>query len=222
MTVETQPFYVKNCSLAAIATGESASSLLELRDKIATIQEASIYQHFWGGRMNPKFVHAQNHNDFADWVYHRLHDHILAEQLNIIDPTEFNNLEGLRQELLETIEKRLDEYEIVLWTKKADRFHFIRSIIIVFENSIKVERPEDLANAIATLPPSSIFYHFIDARHRTSERIDDFSFWLKTFGEKYNDLIEKIQSIDPFFLSLTQLKEEILHVLQQYFKENPP
>lgn len=43
-------FFVKNCSLAAIATGDRASSLVELRDRIATIDEECLYYHFWGGQ----------------------------------------------------------------------------------------------------------------------------------------------------------------------------
>ena len=122
-------FFAKSCSLAAIATGVKANSLTDLRDRLVTIDEGSIYFHFWGGRMNPQFVHTQHHNDFAGWVYFQLHDPILAEKLNIIDPTEFDNLEGLRGELIETIDRRLDDYETVFWTKKEAQFHFVRSII---------------------------------------------------------------------------------------------
>lgn len=167
--------------------------------------------------MHPQFVHPQYHNDFASWVYYRLHDHVLAEQLSIIDPTEFADLEGLRQELLEIIEEELDSYEIVLWTKKEDRFHFLYSNIIVFDSSLIIAKPEDLAEGIKKLPPSSIFYHFIDARTRTPEKIDDFSLWLKTFGDQYSKLIENIQGVDPYFLSLTELKDELGHAIQRSF-----
>jgi len=213
----SQYFFVKNCSLAATAIGEQASSLFELREKLATIDESCIYFHFWGARMNSQFTHTQHHNDFASWAYHRLHDHILAEKLSVIDPTEFDTLEALRQELLETIERRLDDYDIVLSTKKEDRFHFIRSIIIIFESALIISQPEDLSKVIETLSPGSIFYHFIDARSRTSEKIDDFSFWLKMFGSKYDVLIENIQAIDSYFLSLRQLKDELMRAINNYF-----
>ena len=168
--------------------------------------------------MNPQFVHPQDHNDFASWVYHRLHDHVLAERLSIIDPMEFDGLEALRQELIETIEKRLDEYESIFWTKKEDRFHFISSIIIVFESSLSIAQPQDMPKIIPMLPPSSIFYHFIDARARTPEKTDDFSVWLKIFGSQYENLIEAIRAIDPYFLSLTQLRDELIETTQHYFE----
>lgn len=219
MSATAEPFFVKNCALASIATGERANSLLEFREKLATVDEGCIYYHFWGGRMNPQFIHSQYHNDFSSWAYYRLHDQVLAERLSIIDPTEFNSLEELRQEVLETIDRRLDDYEIVLWTKREDRFHFIRSTIIVFESITTVNRPEDLGKVISTLPPSSIFYHFIDARTRSPEKIDDFSTWLKIFGDQYDLLIQKILAIDPYFLSLTQLREELSQVVQSHFSE---
>lgn len=213
-----QSFFVKNCSLATIATGEYANSLVELRDKIANVDPSSIYYHFWAGRMNPQFIHSQHHNDFASWIFHRLHDNILAEKLSVIDPTEFENIEALRQNILETIESRLDDYDIILWTKKEDRFHFIRSTIIIFESSIEISRPEDLSHALEILPPNCLFYHFIDARTRTLEKRDDFSAWLKMFGSQYEELIKKIQLIDPYFLTLTQLKEELKSTIQNFFE----
>lgn len=214
-----EPFFVRNCALAAIATGDRARSLLELRDKLAVVDEGCLYYHFWGGRMNPQFVHPQHHNDFASWVYYRLHDHILAEKLSVIDPTEFDTLELLRQEVIETIDRRLDDYEITLWTTREDRFYFISPTIIVFESSISAETPEDLSTVIPMLPPSSIFYHLIDARSRTAEKKDDFSLWLKTFGDEYTPLVESIQAIDPYFLPLSQLKQELTHTIQNYFAE---
>jgi hypothetical protein len=215
-TATSSAFIVKNCALIALAAGERASSLLELRDKIAVVDESSIYYHFWGSRMHMQFAHPQHHNDFAHWVYHRLHDHPLAEMLNIIDPTEFENLSLLRQEILDTLEDRLDDYEIVLWTKKQDQFYFINSKIVIFESKTTVPRPEDLLETMKQLPPSSIFYHFIDARSRTPEKIDDFSSWLSTFGTRYTQLIQDIRTIDPFFLSLTQLKEELTTAIKKY------
>lgn len=213
-----QPFFLKNCALTAIATGQRASSLMELRDKLAVVDESCLFYHFWGSRMYPHFIHSQHHNDFSNWAYHRLHDHVLSERLSIIDPIEFENLEALRQEVLEIIENRLDEYEIMHYTKRDDQFNFISSSIIVFETSFVLSTPEDLKNAVPLIPPGSIFYHFIDARARTPERTDDFSLWLKNFGEKYQLLIEKTCAIDPYFLSLTELKDELTKVVTEYFE----
>lgn len=218
MDVSSQDFFIKNCSLATLATGVRASSLSELRDRLLTVDENCIYHHFWGERMNPQFVHTQHHNDFAAWIFHRLHDHALAERLSVIDPTEFDTLEALRQELIETVEKRLDETEVIHYTKKDGQFHFLRSILIVFESTQIISHPDQLPEIFPKLSPSSIFYHFIDARARIPEKIDDFSSWLKTFGESYQPLIDEIRTVDPYFLSLTKLREELTHIVNKFFQ----
>lgn len=217
--VSAQNFIFKDCSLGAIATGLQASSLVELRDKLAYVDEGCLYYHFWGARLNPRFIQPEHHNDFASWVHNRLHDHILAEKLSIIDPTEFNSLEALRQELIEVIENRLDDYEFVLWLRREDRFHFIRSVLIIYDSEIVITKPCELPDAIDKVPPSSIYFHFIDARTRTRERIDDFSLWLSTFGDQYVPLIKKIQAIDPYFASVSSLKEDLGKVIRTYFRE---
>lgn len=213
------PFFIKNCALAAIATGESAGSLLELHDKLLTTDIACIYFHFWGSRMHPEFVLTEYHNDFAGWVDDCLHDMYLAERLSVIDPTDYVNLEALRQQLLDTVEQRLDENELIHWTRSERLFHFIRSKIIIFETPYRIHWPEDLANSILALSPSSVFYHFIDARTRTLDGKDDFSTWLSSFGNGYVSLIEKIQSVDPFFLSLTDLRSNLVNIMDDYFKK---
>lgn len=214
---DSKAFYVKNCSLASIATGESANSLLEFRDKLINIDEGCIYHHFWGARMKPQTIHGHHHNDFASWTFHRLHDVILAEKLSIIDPTDYSHLEDLRIELILQVESRLDDYDIILTTKREDRFNFIRSTIVIFDSDVTIKEPQGLLEVIGTLTPSSIFYHFIDARRRTAEKINDFSLWLKTFGDSYIELAEQVQAIDPYFLSLTELRDEFFKVVQHYF-----
>ena len=210
-------FYIKNCSIASLSTGELARSLIDLRNKLLTINESCLYFHFWGRRLTPQAIHFVHHNDFASWVFHRLHDSILAEQLSIIDPTEFSNLEELRQKLLEVVEDRIDTYEINFLTKKEDVFHFISSIIIVFDSTYVIRTPNEMPAVLESLPASCIFYHFIDARMRTEEKIDDFSFWLKNVGEDYLPLTKEIEAIDPYFLTLSELKEELVKTTKNYF-----
>lgn len=208
------PFSVKSCSLAALATGEKAGSLYELREKVAVIDEGCLYFHFWGGRMTAQFVHGEHHNDFAAWAYRSLHDHVLAERLTVLDPREYETLEELRQELLEILDERLEEYELILSVKREDKFHFIWSTIVIFDTTYTITHPKELLEVVEHLPPSSFFYHFIDARRRTPERMDDFSTWLKNFGPEYTDLITSIRSIDPYFLSLVEVKNELIDVLK--------
>jgi hypothetical protein len=65
----------------------------------------------------------------------------------------------------------------------------------------------------------SIFYHFIDSRRRTYGNIDDFSTWLYGFDGEYKDLIYQLSSIDPFFSSLTELRNQISEITNDYFRK---
>ena len=76
-------FLIKDCALAAIATGLHAQNLRELRDHLTDIHLGCIYYHFWGGLLRPHFDDPEYNNDFASWARHALHDVPLAERLGI-------------------------------------------------------------------------------------------------------------------------------------------
>jgi hypothetical protein len=217
--LQNEPFFIKDCALIAIATGKQAQDLRELRDNLQTIHPGSIYYHFWGGLLRPRFDDPEYNNDFAAWAAHSLHDKKLAERLSIIDPTEFSSLADLRQELIEAIEERLDESESIPWAKRDDRFDFIRSQIIIFDTYRKILKPQEFVTVLPTMSVGSIFYHFIDACRRSPDAVDDFQHWLEGFDGTYADLCQQISEIDPYFSTLTELRTELANLFRAYFQE---
>lgn len=213
-----QPFRILDCALIAIATGERAQNLREFRDILRHIHSGSIYYHFWGGLLHPHFDEPEYQNDFAVWASRDLHDLKIAEQLSIIDPNVFRDIEELRQEVIEIIEERLYATEHVPWVKAGHEFHFIRSQIVIFDSGITYDNPKKLKEAISKMSLGSIFFHFIDARRRTPESKNDFSVWLAGFGDTYTGLIEDLDNIDPYFTTLNELRQEIFGVFTNYFK----
>jgi len=209
-------FYIKDCALVSISTGKKAYSLAELLDQLRTIHPGSIYHHFWSRLLRPSFDHPEFHNDFAAWAFHDIQDETLAERLNIIDPQDFATLEDLRQELIDHIEERMDESEFLPWAKARAPFYFVRSQIVVLDTGKRIYRPQDLAQAVASMSLGSIFYHFIDARRRTDLGVDDFRAWLIPMG-KYDEVIESIASMDPYFTTLSELKEALLSLFISHF-----
>ena len=214
-----QSFVVKDCTLIAIATGVKAQSLREMRDKLANIHSGSIYFHFWGGLLSPRFEEPEFNNDFASWSYHALHDTVLAERLSVIDPTHFHDMEDLRREVIDVIEERLYEVDFVPFTKSSQRFNFVRSQIVVFDTHKRIEKPEELSYMLKNFSSGSIFYHFIDARRRTENNTDDFREWLNGFGEKYDELSNLIANIDPYFTTLSELRYNLSQLFKHYFNE---
>lgn len=211
-------FAVMDCALAAIATGREAQNLRELRDQLQTIHPGSIYYHFWGGLLRPRFDDPEYHNDFAIWAINGLRDARLAEKLAVIDPCGYSDLEEIRQDLIDVIEERLDESEMVPWAKADDKFYFVRSQIVVFDTQKRIEAPRELADTLPKMSLSSIFYHFIDARRREPFGVDDFRAWLQPKSKDYEPLIRRLRLIDPFFGNLAELRQQLSKVFHEYYR----
>lgn len=219
-TNQNQPFRIRDCALAAIATGQRAFNLRELRDTMLTIHPGSIYYHFWGGLLRSRYENREYNNDFARWsiMPHGLHDDALAERLGILDPTDFESMEDLRSAVVEVLSQRLDESATMRLLHADWPFQFIRSQIVVFDTGITITEPRQLAEVAPRLSPSSYFFHFIDARRRTPGSTDDFRAWLGCQGEQYSQICRLLAEVDPYFSSLTHLKNSIVEIFASSFK----
>jgi hypothetical protein len=213
------PFEVRDCALITLATGLQAQNLKELLSILQRAPAESIEHHFWGRLLQPQFDEPEYNNDFASWAYRGLHDRQLAERLSMVIPTDFDSLEGLRHELIEVVEQRLDETELVPWAKADQQFYFLRSQIVVFNSGLRFADPAELAPYLPSLSTGSIFYHFIDARNRTEQRFDDFSAWLDGFDGRYQSLRDRLCSVDPYFSSLKEIRRIVTELFQQFFEE---
>ncbi len=209
-------FKILDCALITISTGEQAQNLRELRDRLITTHNGSIYHHFWGVMLRHVYTDPEYQNDFAVWAAHALYDHVIAERLSLIDPNSFQSIEDLRREVIEIIEQHLYEREHVPWARTGDQFQFVRSQIVIFDTKKRVRTPEEFGFIIPGLPLGSIFYHFIDSRRRTSESMNDFSIWLSRFGDEYDTLISRLNSIDPYFTTLGGLRDEIAEAFSDF------
>jgi hypothetical protein len=61
---------------------------------------------------------------------------------------------------------------------------------------------------------SSIYYHFVEARRRTEERVDDFTAWCHGFGGGCEELVEALRSVDFYYLTLRELKATLIKLLK--------
>lgn len=212
-------FAVKDCALLAIATGQRAHDLRELRAALLQVPTACIYYHFWGRLLRPAFDDPEFSNDFASWSRHALHDHMLAERFGVIDPTDFADFEDLRRELLEVIDRRLDEREHVPSADRDHPFSVLRGQVVVFNTLRRVSDPPELSRELPAWSVGSIYYHLIDARRRTATHTDDVRAWLEGFGDAYGELIARLAKIDPFLCTLAQLRNLVSATAAGYFAE---
>lgn len=209
-------FVIKDCALANIAEGRRAQTLRELRNALRDIHPGCIYHHFWGTLLRPQFSEREYNNDFATWCHRALHDTSVAERLAVIDPADFADIEELRQELIEVIDERLDETEVVLFARGDEQFHFVHSVIVVFDTHKRLSHPRELVKAVPEMSVGSIFYHFVDARQREPMMVDDFRAWLTGLGPEYSDLCEAVAEVDPYFESLFVLRQRLTEVFRRH------
>lgn len=214
---QTESFVVRDCALVQIATGTRAQNVRELRDRLLTVHPGCIDYHFWGGLLRPYFDDPEYSNDFAAWARHGMHDYKLAERLSMIDPSDFDDIEALRQELIDIIERRIDEGEYLTWAKPEQQFQFIRSQTVVFDTGRRLAQPSELAAAIRGMSLGSIYYHFVDARRRPPKRVDDFRAWLNDWHGGYAPLSATLAEVDPYFITLPELREELARRIGNYF-----
>ncbi len=214
-------FVVKDCALVSLATGLRAQSLPALREGLLGVPADSVYHHFWGGLLRARFDDPEFSNDFAVWVRHALHDLPLAERLAVIDPAEFADAEALRQEVLEVVEQRLDEIEAPAWAPRDRQFHFLRGQLVVFDTGRRIHDPRELVELLPQLAPGSVFYHLIDARRREPQGQDDFRAWLAALEDGHEGLIARLAQIDPYFVSLPELRAQYAAVIDSHFAGVP-
>ena len=209
------PLQLRDCAQVAIATGRWAGTVRELREQLATVEDASIYHHFWGRLLLPQFDEPEYNNDFASWAAHSVHDKALAERLSAVNPSTFASMDDVRHELIDLLEQRLDENELLAWRQADYGFYFMRAQMVVFDTSRAVNSPDELREVLEHVSEGTIFYHFIDARRRTEQRRDDFSLWLESCGEGYVAVAEALHNIDPYFSSLFGVRQRLINTFSQ-------
>jgi len=114
------------------------------------------------------------------------------------------------------MEERLSEDKYIPWSKSDRQFHFIRSQIVVFNTGNVIQTPSILAERLPGMSSSSVYYHFIDARRRLPDGLDDFRQWLLGFGDTHNELIEELAGVDPYFESLSALRQRLALVFRKH------
>jgi hypothetical protein len=207
-------FVVRDCTLLTRMSGiREAANLRELRERLAECGENVLYHHFCETLLRPSFDYPDYHNDFAVWAKLYLDDRVLAERFGILDPYSIRSLEDLRGTILDILDERLSELPMNPAVAKGNEFFFLEATTVVFETGDIIEEPSQLPAKIGNMTNGSIFYHFIEARRRTSDRLDDFSEWLSQFGDAGAGYAKALSSIDFSFFTLGEMRKVLVECL---------
>lgn len=208
-------FEIKDCALLSRMSGwPAAVNLRELRDRIASCSHDVLYHHFCETTLVTSFDYPDYRNDFAVWAKRPLSDDILAERLGMIDPYSFSSFEELRAATLEIIDERLSEIPMVPWARQGHELHLMEATTVVFDTGKRIIQPDQLISMIKCMTSGSIYFHFLEARRRTLNRIDDFSVWLQDWGDEWRHYIRAMRTIDFAFNTLAELRDELVRVLE--------
>ena len=214
---QNMPFDIKDCALIARMAGlDTALNLRELRERLRVCQVECLFHHFCETVIRPTFDDPEFRNDFAVWAARDLQDRVLAERLGIINPYTHSTLEELRQLVIEIIDDRLAEVPYIPWVKQGNDFRFMQAVTVVFATGRQLSEPHDLIASIDEMSLSSIYYHYVEARRRTDDGCDDFTAWLRGFGEGTEEIVEALSSIDFYFMSLHELKDQLINALRRF------
>jgi len=210
-----EPFSVFDCSLVRRATGKVCSNLRELLEAVRSAPEAVLEHHMMRCALEDHFELNEFPNDLARWCWDALGDHVLGEQLGLVDPYKHPTIAALRFALVNVLEDRLWGLERVPWCRPGLELHLVESQLIAYDTGERVSTPAALVEAIERMSLRSLFFHVHEARRRTAGGTDDFSLWLESCGAD-PPLVARLRAIDFYFLNLSQLRQEILDVFRQH------
>jgi len=94
---------------------------------------------------------------------------------------------------------------------------FVRGQIVVFDTGRRLSEAHELVQVLPQLSPGSVFYHVIDARSRAPQSCDDFSSWLRELPDSHDTLLARLADIDPYFVTLAELRQQYIDVITSHF-----
>jgi hypothetical protein len=217
---DSDPLKIFDCSLVRCATGRSCTNLRELLDAVRTVPEAVLEHHMMRCALEESFELDEFPNEFARWCWESLGDHVLAEQLALIDPYQHPNLQSVGAALEDALEQRLWGLDRVPWCRPGLELHLLESRLVAFDTGEEVDTPAALAETLSRMSRRSLFYHFHEAHRRRPKATDDFSEWLEQRGAALA-LVAQLRAIDFYFLNLGQLRSQIMDAFQTLLIEAP-
>lgn len=211
---EAEPFRFHECFALIRLTGRRASDILELLEIIKQVSKGSIFHHMHQYFIKPSIVPPEFPNDFAVWVADCLGEQNLAEGLANLNPFEFENIEDIRSELVRIITEHLKNYPMPRPVLPGREFMFNEGVTIVLPTAITAATLHDFARALREVDPSSIYFHFYEARLRLGKEEDDFTHYIDECLE-CPGLARRIKTMDPYMYSTEVLRDKFIRIIEE-------
>ena len=200
------------CSELIQILGLRADDERELAETLEEVSLDCIHYHTHGHFLRHGFVGAPYPNDFATWAAIQVRDRVLGERLSVVSPMDFSSLEELREEILTIIDDHLSHLSIVPRVVFGEPFDFMQSRIVEVPTGATAGTLEEFRAGLATIQPSAIYFHTIEAPRRLARPETDFAAWLRE-GLGLDRLAAAVNRVDPHAGSLERLRTELLRLL---------
>ncbi len=212
---EAVPFvFFTECRLVEL-TGLKARSLPELAAILREAPGSSIYHHTHHQYLLHHFEKPLFYNDFAIWVSQALQEARLGEELAAIDLLSFTSIRQLREAIVAKIENHIERSgRPIRECPPGEELHFCKSMSFVMPTGAIARDPADFFAKLPGITNNSVYFHFFEARLRLERPTNDFSAWLNAIG--HEKIARAIDRIDPYVLTLDELKIEIVKLGKKY------
>ena len=210
--MSVKPYSLYSCANIREIINRRAHGEQELLEGIEEVSEDSIYYHTHSYYLHEKYEYDLYPNDFATWVADDVRDRLLSERLSVLDPFQCENLEALREELLNTIDDHISRLGFAPRALTGDSFYFFRARIMSFPTGVTVKSGKELSRAIATANPQTIFFHFFEDVFRKGSRNSSLVQWAADeLGNQ--ELAGRLAAFNPYRLHMEQIRSELLSLI---------
>lgn len=207
------PFLFVACIELKEMLGRRARDELDLLEHLEEVPADSIYFHTYSYFLRHSYVKGPYPNDFATWAASEVGDNVLGERLGLLNPFAFESVEALRSEIITIIDDHLQGLQVVPRVVHGELFEFMSSRIIEVPTEFEVETLPDFVAALRDVEASAIYFHVFEAQLRMGKGQSDFARWLE-IAVGQGALAERLNRIDPYMLSLEELRAQILELCE--------
>jgi hypothetical protein len=212
-----EPFVFQGCVQVCELLPHEAHDARELLEGIRHVPAESIFCHTSVLLMHRPSQPDAYPNDFALWADIELRDRRLAERLAAIDPFRLGSIEGVRGELVSTLDHHLQQLSAA--PSRADEpFRFLQYHLVPVPTCHEVRTLQEFRDALTGVDVSTLFFHIIEARYRLGRGRGDFAEWVDTALSRH-ELAERLSHIDPYAGTLERVRERHLIALNRSLDE---
>ena len=209
-------FRFMSCMELREALGKQAHDEQRLLEIIEEAPTDSIYYHTHSYYLRHPYAQELFPNDFATWVALHAQDRMLGEQLGVLDPFVFEDIEQLRGEIVTIIADHLRHLGTIPRCLTNEPFEFVRSHVIDVPLDLEARTLQEFRDILVNVEVGAVYNHLCEARLRKGRLRGDFACWLAAEdGLGMADLAKKVERVGHLGLSLEAMRERIVRLCDQ-------